>query len=187
MYKVLQLVCIMCILYSYFILYYTYMAKRINVYLTDDDISILWDMWWKEIVELAKKGLSGTVESSVPSVQIESSDILGILEKIYEDTQFVVQEIKNKKPSDKVESKEKQPSPEQLLRIKDAYSKYSQLFKSEKSWWTWDKMIDSTFVFTKWDNPSNRILWKDLCKLVIEDNLDWTEYITEEQYNTFNL
>ena len=62
MYKVLQLVCIMCILYSYFILYYTYMAKRINVYLTDDDISILWDMWWKEIVELAKKGLSGTVE-----------------------------------------------------------------------------------------------------------------------------
>lgn len=99
--------------------------------------------------ELAKKWLSDTVESSVPSyssVQIESSDILGILEKIYEDTQFVVQEIKKKKPSNKVESKN-----EQLTMSKLRWQKWLN-YKAHRDAWgsqTEDGWIDFDELLTK--------------------------------------
>ncbi len=118
------------------------MAKKITIYVPDE-LSLY---TWKEIVQLAKKGLSDTVESSVPSVQVESSDILWILEKIYEDTQVIVDAIQKKKVSDKVESKDEKLTMSKLrwqkwLNYKahrDAWGSYTD------SWW-----IDFDELLTK--------------------------------------
>ena len=189
------------------------MWKRINVYLSDKDIKLLWDIGGKDLISLAKNGLSetGVGIASLSSIEYNDNllwnksvwfrDVYDLLSLIYKDTQYIVENqkcsiwqggCKDSNVERSVERKDNNNlimnlSEKQLAVYNTRYKEYSSLFQLEKSRWTWDKMVESTYVFTPWYNRENRLLWANLAKLVIETDLDWTLYMSEDTYNNASV
>ena len=106
------------------------MAKKITIYVPDE-LSIY---TWRDIVQLAKKGLSDTGESSVTSVKIDSSDIL---DKIYRDTQFIVKSIKNKADNTDMSNQKEKLTMSKLWWVKWLNYKAHELagWSQTGEWW----------------------------------------------------
>lgn len=130
-----------------------------------------------------------------------NSNVQDLSKLIYEDTQFIVNSIKSKaekniKTADsknfmKNESENtvmnwKRLSEKQAAYYNDKYNGYKKNFEQSESRGTDSKLIEDLYVFETWNNEINHQLHIDLGMLVLEKDVDWTEYMDEKFYNYLN-
>jgi len=166
------------------------MAKRINIYLSDKDTDILWDISGRDLVSLA-------IQQKLGNRNMGDSISGDLISLIYNDTQFIVNSIKAKAEKPKewmvqtADSKnfmtDKKPmSEKQAMFYQEKFNSYKKNFDKEKSRGTDSKLIDTLYVFEPWNNELNQQLWIDLWMLVLEHDVDWTEYMDQTFYNYLN-
>ena len=86
-----------------------------------------------------------------------------------------------------VNEKIKKPlSEKQAVYYNDKFNTYKKYFEQTKSRGTDSKLIDSLYVFEPWNNELNHQLHIDLGMLVLEKDVDWTEYMDQQFYNYLN-
>jgi len=165
------------------------MAKRINIYLSDKDTDILWDISGRDLVSLA-------IQQKLGNRNIGDSISGDLISLIYNDTQFIVNSIKAKaeKPKEwiiktadsknfiKEQNVKKPMSEKQAAYYNERYNGLKKNFEQNESRGTDSKLIDTLYVFEPWNNELNQQLWIDLWMLVLEHDVDWTEYMWGDLY-----
>lgn len=174
-----------------------YRINKENCALLDDlKIESTWD-FNKLLNDLLTNYKSDTVRSNIHSIEYNDNllHVYDMLSLLYKDSQYIVEKIKSKSAWDEhkqniVLDKESEDinrftlSDKQLVVYNTRFKEYSALFKLEKTRWTDDKMVESTYVFTPWNNKENKLLRVNLAKLVIDTDLDWTLYMSEKLYKS---
>lgn len=127
-----------------------------------------------------------------------NNNIQDLNKLIYEDTQFIVNSIKSKSEKKVIQSSPVKNttnirpqrvwymSEKQAAYYNDKYNGYKKNFEQTNSRGADSKLIEDLYVFEPWKNEINHQLHIDLWMLVLEKDVDWTEYMDEEFYNYLN-
>jgi hypothetical protein len=121
------------------------------------------------------------VDRSATCVDVLHTKTMELLGMVHNDTQYIVESIKSRKVEKASMSDVKLDiSPLQMERLNDAYEKYVQRFKEDKSWGTGDKDYKSTRVFKDPSPIFDELLHRLLKEYLLSLDIDYTIYGVEE-------